>query len=109
MEQYIKKLKYDITVKGIIKEVLPDNKYKVGILGSEYTIPCERAFKKNESVYVLIPQNNYNEMLILSSESRHIISNQITIGDISNLKNKLNSLSNDIAEIKQKLSNLNLN
>ena len=60
---------YDKTGEAIISEVLGDNKYKVSVFGSEYTLKTENdtLFKVNDRVRVLAPQNNYSLMHILNT------------------------------------------
>lgn len=56
---------YDKTIKARITEVAGNNKYKVYFNGNTYTIKGKNTYEVNDIVYVMIPQNNYNEMFIV--------------------------------------------
>lgn len=62
----IENAKYDKTVRGRITKVLDNNKYEVMINGLTYTAKSISNLEINNVVYILIPQNNYNDMLILA-------------------------------------------
>ncbi len=66
VDQKIKNLKFDKTVKGTVVEILENNYYKIQIQNVFYKLKYN---KKNLSlhttVYVLIPNNNYKNMFIL--------------------------------------------
>lgn len=60
-------LSFDKTQQGHITAVLPDNLYALNIHGKEYPhVPScvDISYKVNESVWVTIPQNNWNQMFI---------------------------------------------
>lgn len=64
----IKKADFDKTYKGRVKSSISDNKYKIIINGNEFTaktIDSSKTYKENSIVYVLAPQNNMKELLIL--------------------------------------------
>jgi len=65
-ESLIRKAKFDKTVPGIITAVLGNHKYKVKIKNEEFIIPSgtDETYKKNEAVWVCIPQNNMNNKFI---------------------------------------------
>ena len=56
---------YDKTVKARITEIIQNDKYKVCFNGSTYTVKAKNTYEVNDIVYVMIPQNNYNEMFIV--------------------------------------------
>lgn len=58
--------KYDKTIRGRITKILNNNMYEVMINGSIYNIKSRLSHEVNDVVYILIPQNNYNDMFILS-------------------------------------------
>lgn len=57
---------YDKTVAGVISSVLGNHKYKVKIKNEEFIIPSgtDETYKKNEAVWICIPQNNMNNKFI---------------------------------------------
>lgn len=64
----IKNATFDKTYKGRIKSNLGDRKYKIVINGNEFTaktIDDSKAYKANDTVYVLAPQNNLKDLIIL--------------------------------------------
>lgn len=66
VNQKINNLKFDRTIKGIVKEVLENDYYKINISGAEYTLKyTKEKLKICSSVYVLIPNNDYKNMFIL--------------------------------------------
>lgn len=54
------KFNFDITKRGRIVEVLPNNKYKVQIYDKNYEIKSGFSFSINEMVHVLFPQGRDN-------------------------------------------------
>lgn len=100
----LKQLKYDITLKGLVTEVLPNNKYQVALLGTTYIIESKsKICKKNDTVYVTIPQNNYNEMFIVNVESSN--ANNLE-KQISELQNQIDELQIQLAQIQTTINNL---
>ena len=65
VDKRIKRAKFDRTVRGRIIELLPNDKYKVQIDGNNYTVKGKIGYSINDLVYVLIPQNNYKDMIII--------------------------------------------
>lgn len=62
----LKSAPYDVTKKGIIKDVLESNMYLVEINGTEYTVQSTVSveLKKNDAVLVLFSKNNSNDKYI---------------------------------------------
>jgi len=62
----ISKASYDVTVQGIVTAVLPNNRYKIEIKGTAYTVPSaiSQTLAVNNTVLVLIAQNNWNTKYI---------------------------------------------
>jgi len=62
----LKNAPFDKTVQGIIiEEIVPANKYKVLINDDQYIVKSKSNHSVGDIVYILIPQNNYNNMIIL--------------------------------------------
>lgn len=58
---------FDKTQKGIITETLSDNRYKVKITQTIYTVPAVVAgnYAVGDEVYVIVPQNDPDQMFLL--------------------------------------------
>lgn len=68
IKSLIKDAPFDKTYKGRIKNNISDNKYKVIINGNEFTaktIDVNKTYDDNNFVYILAPQNNLKDLLIL--------------------------------------------
>ena len=65
VEKRLKDLTFDVTRIGRISKVLANNRYAVMIDGSEYVIQSFNSYAVNDSVYVLMPQNNKNKLYLL--------------------------------------------
>ncbi len=97
---------FDKTQKGIITETLSDNRYKVKIAQTTYTVPAVIAgsYAVGDEVYVIIPQNDPDQMFLLPvgiselDPSTTVLSvngktGYVSLGipDIPNLSTELNS------------------
>ena len=60
---------FDITLQGIVKDKLVNNFYNIEIQGNTYKIKSNLELNINQFVNVLVPQNNYTNMTILSNGS----------------------------------------
>ena len=72
VDQKIKNLKFDKTVKGVVEETyneengLKENYYKINISGVTHILKYTKGtLKKHSGVYVLIPVNDIKKMFIL--------------------------------------------
>lgn len=66
VEQKIRNLQFDKTIKGVVVEVLEDNYYNIQIQGNIYRLKyTKEKLKIYSSVYVLIPNNDYKNMFVL--------------------------------------------
>lgn len=66
VDKKIERASFDRTVKGRISEVISSNKYKVIVNGTEYVAKSVYSHSINDVVYVLVPLNNYNDLIIIS-------------------------------------------
>ncbi len=97
---------FDKTQKGIITETLSDNRYKVKITQTIYTVPAVVAgnYAVGDEVYVIVPQNDPDQMFLLPigiselDPSTTVLSVNgktgyvsLDIPDIPNLSTELNS------------------
>lgn len=113
VDKALKDAKFDITTQGKVVEILDNGKYKVQIQGTVYTAPCflDNVFKIDDIVKIMIPQNNWSNMFILSQvsksveESTSVISVNgktgnvvLNINDIPNLTTAINNLQQQINE-----------
>lgn len=68
VKEMLKGASFDKTETARIMEVRVGNKYKIMINSIAYDNVCAlsgNTFKKNETVKVVVPQGNYNQMFIL--------------------------------------------
>ena len=65
VHNYLAKASFDKTVAGYITGI-SDNKYQVEIKGAVYTVPSsiDIQFSAGDSVWVTIPQNDWDNMYI---------------------------------------------
>ena len=65
------KLSYNREVLGIVKEILPNNKYSILINGALYILSGNEQLPLvlNQEVIVLIPNNNFSNMRIVGGHS----------------------------------------
>lgn len=67
IKESLAKASFDKTQKGIITETLSDNRYKVKIAQTTYTVPAVIAgsYAVGDEVYVIVPQNDPDQMFLL--------------------------------------------
>lgn len=65
IDKKISEASFDKTYTGRIVSVISETKYKVLINGIEYTAKSNALFKLNDVVTIIVPQNNYSNMLIV--------------------------------------------
>lgn len=67
VENKLKEIKFDKTVVGVVTNKLDNNYYLINVYGSNYKIKYEKEeLKIYDNVYLLIPNNNYKNIFILS-------------------------------------------
>jgi hypothetical protein len=66
VDKKINKAKFDRTIKGRIVSIVSENEYIVLINGVEYKAKSKTIHIINEIVYVLVPQNNFNDLFIIA-------------------------------------------
>lgn len=64
VDTLISRAPFDITLQGVVKSKLPNNRYTVEIEGKVYQITSDLFLNINDSVNIMIPQNNPSNMFI---------------------------------------------
>lgn len=65
IKEKINNAPYDKTVRGIIVQKIDQSHYIVEIKKNEYKVTAIGSHEVGDQVFILIPQNNYNDMVIM--------------------------------------------
>ena len=67
IEKAVQTARYDKTVKGVVVAALDGDRYIVKIAGAEYSAPSlsSATYKKGDAVWILLPQGQLTDALIL--------------------------------------------
>ena len=97
----LRKLKYDITIKAIIKTIVDvkTGEYKVlyeGNLLSAFAKDDKTAYDINDTVYVKVPEGNFDNKLIIDYKLRGA---DLSASEVDELRNSMFEVSDDLLKV----------
>lgn len=97
----LRKLKYDITIKAIIKTIVDvkTGEYKVlyeGNLLSAFAKDDKTAYDINDTVYVKVPEGNFDNKLIIDYKLR---GTDLSASEVDELRNSMFEVSDDLLAV----------